>query len=72
MRGRRKPQLISDLARDGSSHHVDQINRLIPRWAVEIRNRKRSANLRFVPLDVRGVQFVARFPSAGSRLENQD
>ncbi|NIM29534.1 MAG: hypothetical protein GTO59_16290 [Gammaproteobacteria bacterium] len=72
MRGRRKPQLISGLERDRSSHHVDEMNRLIPRWAVEIRNRKRSSALRFVPLDVRGVQFVARFPSAGSRLENED
>ena len=71
-RGRRKPQLIAQLDRDGSSDHVDEINRLIPRWAVEIRNRKRSASLRFVPLDVRGVQFVARFPSAGSRLESDD
>ena len=69
---RRKPQLLSALARGESSIHLDDANPLMPHWVVDISNRKRSSSLRFTPLDVRGVQFVARFPSARSRLDNPD
>ncbi len=69
---RRKPQLLSSLAPGESSTHLDDADPIMPHWVVEIGNRKRSSSLRFAPLDVRGVQFVARFPSAKSRLDNPD
>ncbi len=68
----RKPQLLSALEANENSTHLDEANPIMPRWFVDIANRKRSSNLRFTPLDIRGVQFVARFPSASSRLDNPD
>ena len=70
-RAARKPQVITDLKRDESSSHLDGRDPLIPRWVLELQNRKRSAKLVLQPLDVRGVEFVARFPTAKSRLDNQ-
>jgi signal transduction histidine kinase len=71
-RASRKPQLISGLARDESCSHLDASDPLLPRWVLEVKNRKRSSKLVLLPLDVRGVEFVARFESAKSRLDNQD
>jgi hypothetical protein len=71
-RGSRKPQLISDLERGEASNHLDASDSQMPRWALEVKNRKRSSKLVLLPLDVRGVEFVARFASAKSRLDNQD
>ena len=70
-RSGRKPQVISDLNRDETSSHLDARDLLIPQWVLELQNRKRSSKLVLLPLDVRGVEFVARFPTAKSRLENQ-
>lgn len=69
--GSRKPQVISDLIRDDSSSHPDSSDSLMARWVLEVKNRKRSSKLILLPLDVRGVQFTARFPTANSRLDNQ-
>ncbi len=71
-KGAKKPQLISALADGEDSSHVDTTDPLLPHWVLDVRNKKRSSKLVFVPLDMRGVQFIARFPSANSRLENQD
>ena len=71
-RASRKPQLISDLGRGEASNHLDASDSLMPRWALEVKNRKRSSKLVLLPLDVRGVEFVARFASAKSRLDNPD
>ena len=68
----RKPQLISGLNAGEDSIHLDAADPLLPRWVLEVRNRKRSSKLSFSPLDVRGVEFVARFGTAKSRLDNQD
>jgi len=70
-RAARKPQVISDLKRDESSSHLDARDPLVPHWVLELQNRKRSSKLVLLPLDVRGVEFVARFPTAKSRLDNQ-
>jgi hypothetical protein len=45
---------------------------MLPRWVLEVRNRKRTSRLVFTPLDVRGVEFTVRLPSAKSRLDNED
>jgi signal transduction histidine kinase len=68
----RKPQLISGLGANEDFSHLDETNPMQPRWVLEVHNRKRSAKLVFMPLDVRGVEFTARFSNAGSRLDNQD
>ena len=70
-RAARKPQVISDLKRDESTSHLDARDPLVPHWVLELQNRKRSSKLVLLPLDVRGVEFVARFPTAKSRLDNQ-
>ena len=70
-RSGRKPQVIADLKRDETSNHFDTRDPHIPRWVLELQNRRRSSKLVLLPLDVRGVEFTARFPTAKSRLDNQ-
>jgi signal transduction histidine kinase len=67
-----KPQLVASLADNEDSHYIDSNDPMRAHWMLEIKNGKRSAKLRFVPLDVRGVEFVLRFPIASSRLDDQD
>ncbi len=71
-RAARKPQLISGLGVDEDSTHLDDTDTQLARWVVEVRNRKRSARLVFLPLDVRGVRFSVHLPSANSRLDIQE
>ncbi len=68
----KKPQLISGLVGGEDSSHLDTTDSLLAHWVLDVKNRKRSAKLVFMPLEVRGVEFVARFPTANSRLDNQD
>ena len=70
--GAKKPQVITGLESGQDSSHVDATDPLMPRWVLDVKNRKRSAKLVFMPLDLRGVEFVTRFPTAKSRLDNQD
>lgn len=71
-RANRKPQLISELRPGEDSSHLDASDSLMPRWVLEVKNRKRSAKLVLLPLDVRGVEFVTRFETAKSRLDNEE
>ena len=67
-----KPQVIAGLASGESSNYIDDADPMRAYWMLDIKNRQRSATLRLVPLDVRGVEFVLRFASASSRLDHQD
>jgi len=67
-----KPQLISGLAIGEESSHLDASEPMRAHWRLDVKNRKRSSQLVFLPLDVRGVEFVLRIPTAGSRLDNRD
>jgi len=67
-----KPQLIKSLANNEDSHYIDNSDPMRAHWMLEIKNGKRSAKLRIVPLDVRGVEFELRFAIASSRLDHQD
>jgi signal transduction histidine kinase len=67
-----KPQVIGALASGENSSYIDDADPMRAYWMLDIRNRQRSATLRFVPLDVRGVEFVLRFANASSRLDHQD
>jgi len=71
-RNNTEPQVIGDLSGEDSFNRLDDSEALLPRWVIEITNRKRSAKLVFKPLDVRGVRFRVKLPTAVSRLENQD
>ncbi len=64
-------QMINHLNTETVSH-TDCSNPLIPRWKIEINNRKKSARLTFKPVDVRGVNFRVELPTAQSRLEFQE
>ena len=68
----KNPQLISGLMVAEDSNHVDVTDPLRSHWVVDVKNRKRSSKLLFSPLDIRGVEFVVRVPTAKSRLDNQD
>ena len=67
-----KLQLISALVVGEDSSHIDTNEPMRAHWRLEVKNRKRSSKLVFLPLDVRGVEFVVRIPTASSRLDNQD
>ncbi len=67
-----EPQVINNLPGKETFSQPDTSESLLPRWVLEINNRKRSAKLVFRPLDVRGVRFRVKFPTAISRLENQE
>ena len=67
-----EPQVINDMLNRENFYHLDNSDVLLPRWVIEISNRKRSSRLVFKPLDVRGVRFSVRLPTARSRLENQE
>jgi hypothetical protein len=64
--------LIAGLASGEDSSHLDSSDPLHAHWVLDVRNGKRSARLVFAPLDVRGVEFIVRLPTARSRLDNQD
>jgi len=67
-----KPQLIASLANNEDSQYIDSSDPMRAYWMLEIKNGKRHAKLRLLPLDVRGVEFGLRFAIASSRLEHQD
>jgi signal transduction histidine kinase len=67
-----QPQLIAGVASGEETSYFDSSDPMRARWLLDIRNRKRSARLVFMPLDVRGVEFMVRLPTAGSRLDNQE
>ena len=67
-----KPQLIASLASGEDSYHLDKDDPMRAYWAIDVKNRKRSAKLQFMPLDVRGVEFELRFATALSRLDQED
>lgn len=67
---RSEPQVIDDLEGLDSYSHQDNTDPLLARWSLDIQNRQRSSRLLFRPIDVRGVRFRVRFPTALSRLEN--
>jgi len=70
--GSAEPQIITGLMGKENVSQPDTSAPLLPRWIMDITNRKRSSKLVFKPVDVRGVRFRVKFPTALSRLENQD
>lgn len=67
-----EPQLINKLTGEENTRYYDRSNPLLPRWKLDINNRKKSAKVTFKPIDVRGVRFRVEMPTAMSRLEIQD
>jgi signal transduction histidine kinase len=54
---------------DGTSNLLDPQQPWLPRWALEVSNRKKSCRLVFLPLDVAGVRFDVTLPTAAARLD---
>jgi len=55
---------------DGTSSLLDPQEPWLPRWALEVTNRKKSSRLVFLPLDVAGVRFDVTLPTAAARLDH--
>ncbi len=70
--GSAEPQMITDLLGREITSQPDTTDPLLPRWTMDITNRKRSSKLVFKPIDVRGIRFRVKFPTAESRLEIQN
>jgi signal transduction histidine kinase len=71
-KGRSDPQILELRNGTETTIYQDSDNVLRPRWVVEIINRRRSSRMVFKPVDVRGVSFTIKFPTAISRLESQE
>ena len=56
-------------ANDKNIRYLDPEEPSIPRWAIEVAQRKRSNVVTFFPLDINGVCFLVDLPSAESRLD---
>ncbi|MFT5657930.1 MAG: signal transduction histidine kinase [Gammaproteobacteria bacterium] len=65
-------QSIQDIHSDNKIDYLDSSDRQLPRWVLNASNHSKSAKIGFKTLDVRGVQFVVKLPTAASRLDNQD
>lgn len=65
----RQTYTIDDLESTERRTFLDPANPLIPRWVLEAHSSLAHGKITFRPLDVRGVQFVLRFPTAESRLD---
>jgi signal transduction histidine kinase len=55
-----------------STTFTDPENPTIPSWSAIIKQRKRSSQLIFIPLDISGVKFQVNIPTAKSRLDYSD
>lgn len=67
-----EPQVIDELIGKDTVSQPDSSEPLLPRWMLDVHNRRRSARLVFKPIDIRGVRFRVSLPTASSRLENQE
>ncbi len=60
---------FGDAGDDSATRLTDPRHPGLPRWALEVNNRKRSCRVVFVPLDVGGVRFDVALPTAAARLD---
>lgn len=67
-----EPQCLVLQPGEQNLSEVDSIDPLAPRWVLEVSNKPRSAKLVFLPVDARGVEFIASFPTAKARIDGQD
>lgn len=65
----RQTYTLLDLEFSERRTFLDPANPMIPRWVLETHSGPVHGKITFRPLDVRGVQFVLRFPTAESRLD---
>jgi signal transduction histidine kinase len=61
-----------DMENIDSITHTDPDNSSIPAWSLNIKKRRRSTILTFIPLDISGVKFQVNLPTAKSRLDYSD
>lgn len=70
--GKSEPHQFSLSDAKGQCTWLDPAQPGRPSWALEIHNKKRQGRLVFMPLDVRGVEFVIEVPLAETRLHGED
>jgi signal transduction histidine kinase len=60
------------MSNDHPNRFLDPEDTAMPRWVIEVTERKRSNKITFTPLDINGVCFFVDLPSAESRLDYSD
>src|SRR5690554_1200855 len=68
----KKPQRKDDWASKGKQTWFDAAHPEHPHWQVTVQPKRGAHQLSFVPLDIRGVLFDVRLPTAEYRLEHTD
>lgn len=63
---------FSDLTTGTNHKLIDPNNRQMPRWAIEINAKKRSAKVSFIPLDITGVAFNISLPCAETQFNYEE
>lgn len=63
--------VFSDFERSGKTRILDPASPDRPAWCVDVVERISSTEISFKPLDVTGVEFTIRIPTAESRLDPQ-
>lgn len=66
------PQRKDDWAVKGKQAWFDAAHAVHPHWQLILQPKRGAHQLLFMPLDIRGVLFDVRLPSAEHRLENVD
>jgi len=61
--------VLDDFSASGRQQRHDPSHPARPHWRIHYRPRRNNHRLRFEPLDINGVEFEIRLPTAASRLE---
>jgi len=61
--------IFSEMNPSGETTFLDPEHEARPNWHMDVREKSRSAEITFKPLDTLGVEFVVRIPTAASRME---
>jgi len=70
--GQLHPDKMTDFPEVGVCTRFQPYPEFAPEWVLEVNSRKGSKNLSFIPIDVKGVMFHVRLPTAATYVEGAD
>ncbi|OZG72958.1 hypothetical protein BTA51_13445 [Hahella sp. CCB-MM4] len=67
-----KTQVFSDLDAKQVSNILDPGETRVPQWSIEVKPKRGAHRVQFSALDIAGVKFHIKLPTADSRLSGED